>query len=391
MGSGARPAVAAVRSGRVPDALAPCHHGQTVLTRRALNRATLARQMLLERSAISVPEAIERLVGLQAQTPHTAYVGLWTRLVGFRPEHLADRIADRSVVRLALMRGTIHMVTARDAWLLRPLVQPVLDRVQASQFGRRIAGIDQAELIAHGRAFVEQEPRTFKQLGDHLLERWPGRDRMAMEQAIRAGVPLIQVPPRGLWGRSGPSAHTSIDAWLGQRVADTLSVDDMVLRYLGVFGPASVMDAQAWCGLTRLGDVFDRLRPQLQRFHDERGREVFDLADAPRPDPDTPAPPRFLYDYENLLLSYADRSRVIVPEEVARIEVRTNESISTFLVDGRVSGSWKIERERTRATLRIKPIRRLTKAELTSLADEGADLLEFAAADAQGHEVQLET
>jgi len=362
-----------------------------VLTRRALNRASLARQMLLERSAVSVPEAIERLVGLQAQTPHTAYVGLWTRLAGFRPEHLADRIADRSVVRLALMRGTIHMVIARDAWLLRPLVQPVLDRVQASQFGRRLEGIDQADLVALGRTYVEQEPRTFKAIGDHLLERWPGRDRMALEQTVRTGVPLIQVPPRGLWGRSGPIAHTSIEAWLGERPARTLSIDDLVLRYLGAFGPASVMDAQAWCGLTKLGAVFDRLRPQLERFRDERGREVFDLPEAPRPDPDTPAPPRFLYDYENLLLSYADRSRVIVAEEVAGIEVRTNESISTFLVDGRVSGTWKIERERTRAILRMKPIRRLTKAELTSLSDEGARLLEFAAADAQEHDTRIET
>ena len=187
--------------------------------------------MLLERSDASVAEAVERLVGLQAQTPHTAYVGLWTRLRGFRPEELADRIADRSLVRLALMRGTIHLVTARDAWLLRPLVQPVLDRVQKSQFGRRMEGIDAAALVAQGRAFVEQEPRTFKALGDHLLERWPGGDRFAMEQAVRTGVPLIQVPPRGLWGRSGPIAHTSIEAWLGAPPREALSLDDLVLRF----------------------------------------------------------------------------------------------------------------------------------------------------------------
>jgi hypothetical protein len=361
----------------------------SVLTRRALNRASLARQMLLERSDATVPDAIERLVGLQAQTPHTAYVGLWTRLAGFRPEHLADRMVDRSVVRLALMRGTIHMVTARDAWLLRPLVQPVLDRVQSSQFNRRLVGIDLGALVAEGRAFVDQEPRTFKRLGDHLLERWPDRDRLAMEQAVRTGVALIQVPPRGLWGRSGPIAHTSIESWLGQRPAEAMTLETMVLRYLAAFGPASVMDAQAWCGLTRLREVFDRLRSRLVAFTDESGREVFDLLDAPRPDPDTPAPPRFLYDYENLLLSYADRSRVIVPEEVAGIEVRTNESISTFLVDGRVSGTWKIQREKARTTLVIKPIRRLTKAELAGLADEGGALLDFAASEATSRDVRV--
>ena len=369
----------------------PCHALWTVLTRRALNRATLARQMLLERSDATVPAAIEHLVGLQAQTPHTAYVGLWTRLAEFRPELLADRLVDRSVVRLALMRGTIHMVTARDAWQLRALVQPVLDRVQASQFGRRLEGIDPADLVADGRAFVDQEPRTFKQLGDHLLERWPDRDRMAMEQAIRAAVPLIQVPPRGLWGRSGPIAHTSIEAWLGEPPKEMLTLDAMVLRYLGAFGPASVMDAQAWCGLTKLSLVFERLRPQLVAFHDERGREVFDLPNAPRPDPDTPAPPRFLYDYENMLLSYADRSRVIDPEEVARIEVRPNESISTFLVDGRVSGTWKVGREKDHATLVIKPIRHLAAADLAALSDEGAALLRFVVAEASDRDVRIET
>ena len=374
--------------GRVLPIEMACHAPWTVLSRRALNRATLARQMLLERSAAAVPEAIERLVGLQAQTPHTAYVGLWTRLVGFRPEQLADRLVDRSVVRLALMRGTIHLVTARDGWQLRPLVQPVLDRVQASQFGRRLDGLDTVALVARGRAFVEQEPRTFKALGDHLLERWPDRDRFAMEQAIRTAVPLIQVPPRGLWGRSGPIAHTSIEAWLGSPPSSSLTLEGMVGRYLGAFGPATVMDAQAWCGLTRLREVFDRLRPQLVVFRDESDREVFDLPDAPRPDPDTPAPPRFLYDFENLLLSYADRSRVIVPTEVARIEVRQNESISTFIVDGRVSGTWKLERDKGRASLLIKPIRKLTTADLDALSSEGERLIDFLAPDAADRDVR---
>lgn len=360
-----------------------------MLTRQDLNRATLARQSLLSRSDRPVPEMIERLVGLQAQTPHSAYVGLWSRLAGFRPEQLADRIVDRSVVRLALMRSTIHMVTARDAWHLRRLVQPVLDRGLRGQFGRRLEGLDIAELVTRGRAFVDVEPRTFKSLGDHLLERWPDRDRMALEQAVRAEVALIQVPPRGLWGRSGPVAHTSIEAWLGEPPPGTPTLDELVLRYLGAFGPASVMDAQIWCGLTRLREVFERLRPQLVAFGDERGRELFDLPDAPRPDPDTPAPPRFLYDYDNLLLAYDDRSRTMVPEEVVRIEARENEAISTFLVDGRVSGTWKVRRERGGAVLDIRPVRRLSKSELSELSDEGVALLAFLAADAFDREIQV--
>ena len=198
---------------------------------------------------MTVPAAIEHLVGLQAQTPHTAYTGLWTRLAGFRPEDLSDLLVARQVVRIALMRGTIHLVTARDAWGLRPLVQPVLDRTQKGQFGRRLEGVDLDAVVEMGRAFVETEPRTFKALGDHLLTRWPGRDRFGLEQAVRAGVPLVQVPPRGLWGRSGPIAHTSIGAWLGDPPDASLTLESMVLRYLGAFGPASVKDAQAWCGL----------------------------------------------------------------------------------------------------------------------------------------------
>lgn len=359
------------------------------LSLRALNRATLDRQLLLRRSTTTVLEVIERLVGMQAQTPHTAYVGLWDRLEGFRPEQLSDRLVDRSVVRMALMRGTIHLVTADDAWGLRPLVQPVLDRVQQGQFGKRLAGVDAGGLVEVGRAFVDEQPRTFRELGDHLLTRWPDRDRFALEQAIRTGVPLVQVPPRGIWGRSGPIAHTSIEAWLGDTPPVRPTIDAMVIRYLGAFGPASVMDAQAWCGLTKLREVFERLRPGLAVFRDPTGRELFDLPGAPRPDPDTPAPPRFLYDYENLLLSYADRSRTILPELVRGTGSRTQESLSTFTLDGFVAGTWAIRRERGTATLVITPVERLAKRHAAALTDEGTGLLAFAAADAAVHEVRI--
>ena len=361
-----------------------------VIGLRALNRATLARQHLLARAPVSVGGMVEHLVGLQAQTPHTAYVGLWDRIEAFTPDQLADRLVDRSVVRMALMRGTIHLVTARDAWGLRPLIQPVLDRVQRGQFDKRLVGIDRDELVAAGRAFVDERPRTFKELGDHLLERWPGRDRTAMEQAIRTAVPLVQVPPRGLWGRSGPIAHTSIEAWLGARPATPpMTIDDLVRRYLAAFGPASVMDVQAWCGLTRLAEVLDRLRPTLVRLHDETGRELFDLPGASRPEPDTPAPPRFLYDFENLLLSYADRSRVVRPGLARSITARTQESLSTFLLDGLVSGLWAVQRERAGATLVVTPFRRLTAGERRALSDEGAGLLAFAAADSTERDIRF--
>jgi len=263
-----------------------------------------------------------------------------------------------------------------------------MDRVQKSQFGKRLAGVDLDEVVAVGRAFVDEQPRTFKALGDHLLAKWPDQDRFGLEQAVRTGVPLVQVPPRGLWGRSGSIAHTSIEAWLGEPPGNLPSIDTVLLRYVAAFGPVSVMDAQAWCGLTKLGEVFERLRPGLLTFRDDAGRELFDLPAAPRPDPDTPAPPRFLYDFENMLLSYADRSRVIAPEMVRGFE-RTQESLSTFTLEGFVAGTWGVKREGGRATLMLTPLARMSKVDATVLADEGAGLLGFLAADASDRDIRF--
>jgi hypothetical protein len=268
----------------------------------------------------------------------------------------------------------------------------VLDRVQKSQFGKRLAGVDLDTVVEMGRAYVGAEPRTFKALGDHLLTRWPDRDRFALEQTVRTYVPLIQVPPRGTWGRSGPIAHTSIQAWLGAPPAETLTLDGMVLRYLGAFGPASVMDAQAWCGLTRLGEVFERVRPQLVTFRDERGRELFDLPEAPRPDPETPAPPRFLYDFDNTLLSHADRTRMASAEAADAVRPLTQEPVSTFTQDGFVAGTWRVERDRGggSATLALRPIERLSAGDASALTDEGAALLAFLAPEATERDVRVE-
>ena len=360
------------------------------VNQQALNRATLERQHLLRRAQMSVVGMIEHLVGLQAQTPHTAYVGLWDRIEGFAPDQLADRIVDRSVVRMALMRGTIHLVTAADAWGLRPLMQPVLDRVQRSNFDKRLGRVDRQVLVAEGRSFVTEQPRTFKELGDHLLERWPDGDRMAMEQTVRTEVPLVQVPPRGLWGRSGPIAHTSIEAWLGEGPATLPTVDDVVRRYLGAFGPASVMDVQAWCGLTRTKDVIERLRPELTELRGADGRQLFDLPDAARPGPDVPAPPRYLYDFENILLSYADRSRFIQPGLARSLTERTQESLSTVILDGVVAGIWAVRRERSTATLVVTPFRRISGTERGALEVEGSRLLAFLAADATDRDIRVD-
>ena len=366
--------------------------GGGLLGREALNRATLSRQLLLARSDLPVLTAVDHLVGLQAQTTQTWYQGLWCRLDAFDPEDLSTLLAERQVVRMALMRSTIHLVSAADAWGLRQLVVPVHHRSLRGTFGKRLADLDVDALDAAGRAIVDERPVTYKELGDRLQARWPDRDPVALSMRIRTAVPLVQVPPRGLWRRSGAARHTSIEAWLGAPPSTLPTVDDLVWRYLAAFGPASVADAQTWSGLTRLREVFDRLRPVLVTFRDDRGRELFDLPDAPRPDPATPAPPRLLYDFDNLLLSHDDRSRVITPDVLRALDRTPQGLITAVLLDGRVAGTWRVETGRGRgaaATISIRTLEPIAPADRQPLEVEALALLAFLHPDLATRSVRI--
>jgi hypothetical protein len=364
-----------------------------VLGPRELNRATLERQMLLRRRKLSAVEAIERLVGMQAQAPAPPYVGLWTRLKDFHPDELARLILERRAVRIALMRNTVHLVSARDCLALRPLMQPVFDRTLYSTRANRthLEGVDIEALVAAGRALLEEKPRTAKKLGELLQEQWPERDPASLARAIRHLVPLVQVPPRGLWGKSGPAAHTTAEAWLGRPLEPTPSLKETILRYLGAFGPATVKDVQTWSGLSRLGEVIERLRPRLRIFRDESGKELFDVPDAPMPDPDTQAPPRFLPEFDNLILSHSDRTRVIAEEYRKAIASKNGMVPASVLVDGFVRGTWKTERSRGRTNLEIKPFEPLTKEDRDALAEEGERLIRFVAEpdSAESYEIRF--
>ena len=359
-----------------------------VLDRRALNRAFLARQLLLRRHPMTALDAIEHLAGMQAQLPTAPYVGLWTRLDGFAHDELSRLLNDRAVVRIALMRSTIHLVTARDCLALRPVIQPCLDRGLKGTFGKRLEGLDLEEIAGAGRALVEERPLMFNELGELLRERWPDRDPLALAMAVRTAVPLAQLPPRGVWGVGGQAVHTSTETWLGRSLDKATAPDEMVVRFLAAFGPASVMDAQMWSGLTRLREVFDRLRPGLRTFVDQRGTELFDLPDAPRPDAGTPVPLRLLPEYDNLLLSHADRTRVISDDHRKRYMRDRGPMRGSVLVDGFFRGLWKIERTRGTTTLVVEPYERLSAADTDAVAAEGARLLDFAAGDAGDHDIQ---
>ncbi|MFI2643401.1 winged helix DNA-binding domain-containing protein [Streptomyces sp. NPDC018610] len=354
-------------------------HDGGVLDRVALNRALLDRQLLLERSPMGAADALEHLVGMQAQAPEPPYTGLWTRLAGFRPDDLSGLLEKRAAVRLVMMRSTLHLVTARDCLRLRPVLHGSLARSLNSTFGRKLAGLDLAEVTARGRALVEKEPLTLGGLGTGLAEHWPDRDPFALANAVRALVPLVQTPPRGLWGRSGQAVHTTADAWLGRPPKADDAADDLVLRYLAAFGPATVKDIQTWSGMTGLNAVVRRLGPRLCAFRDERGAVLHDLPDAPRPDSAAPAPVRFLPEFDNILLAHADRSRILTAEQRTHVLTRNGLVKSVFLVDGFVRGLWRLERQGGEAALVLEPFAPVGRAHRRELTEEGTRLLAFAA------------
>jgi hypothetical protein len=357
-----------------------------LLGARALNRATLARQALLERVTMSALDAIEHLAGMQAQAPHSPYVGLWTRLSAFRAQELSELIEARGAVRGPLMRATLHLVSARDWLAFRPVVKPVLERGFAgAPFD--VSGVDVPALLDSGRALLEHRPLTRPELGALLAERWPESDPASLAQAVTYLTPVVQVTPRGVWGKNAQARWTTAEAWLGGTQRPEPALEQIVLRYLAAFGPATVRDIQTWSGLTRLGEVVDRLRPQLRTFRDQHGAELFDLPDAPRPDPDTPAPPRFLPEYDNLLLSHSDRSRVISGDERVPLQPGLGARFGTLLLDGFFGGTWRITRHRDSAVLQVEPFTR--PSDRDAVAAEGEALLRFAVEDASVYDVRF--
>ena len=361
-----------------------------ILDRRSLNRALLDRQLLLRRAEVEVRAAVEHLVGLQAQEPLPPYFGLWSRVASFDPGALGAMIADGEVVRMTLMRGTIHLVSVDDAVRLRPLMQPAIDRA-ASQLLRRLPEVDGGELRRQVVAILAAEPLGARELARRLVARGIGDDPVALGYAIPAFLPLVQLPPRAVWGASGQVRYATLEQWTGRELVPEPSLDELVLRYLAGFGPASVMDMQNWSGLTRLKPAFERLRDRLLTFRDEDGRELFDLPDAPRPGPEAPAPVRLLGEYDNVLLGHRDRRR-IVPDGFPWDEMLGHgRFVNSLLVDGMLRATWWIEHNGdARAAVGIRPFGRLSRSERDQVEAEAARLLELAAPGPERREVRFE-
>jgi hypothetical protein len=350
---------------------------ERVLTLRELNRATLARQQLLERRRLPVARAIERVGGLQAQLPIAPYVGLWSRLERFERGRLERALERRQVVKSTLMRMTLHLTSADDYLLLAG----ALEKPWTEFFARRLerAGIDAdiESLVRRTRALATS-PRTRGELLEAIAV-----DSSDTERArswlffglIAARTSLVHTPDSAAWKRTyGRNSFVTARTALG-RDTDTSprAMEHLVRRYLAAFGPATKADLAQWSGLT-----IGRLRPALERlslraFRDEGGRQLLDLPRAPLPDPDTPAPVRFLPQWDSVLLAHDERSRILDPALRKAVIKRNGDVLPTFLVDGFVAGLWRYEHNR----IELEPFRRLSRSTRRELEEEAERLRRF--------------
>lgn len=354
---------------------------------RQLNRATLARQHLLERVRIPVVCMVERLAGLNAQDPYQPYVSLWSRVASFHKGELEQALLDRRLVKATLLRSTLHIVSARDFLMFRPALQPVLERAFRSFFKEEAGRLPLSALVEAARSFTASEPRTFPEIRAYLRALAPEDDPASLSFAARAYLPLVQVPPAGTWGFAGVPRYVSGEAWLGRPVGSAArGRRRLVLRYLRAFGPASEADLTAWAGMS-LKDAVRELHPRLVRLRGPDGQVLLDLPGMPLPDPDTPAPVRFLPPWDNLLLSHRDRGRVL-PEEYRQQVIWSGGRVQpTFLVDGFVAGLWRWESAGRRALLVVQPFHPLPQAVVEQLRAEGLALLRFLEETAEELEV----
>ncbi|NJL06484.1 MAG: winged helix DNA-binding domain-containing protein [Chloroflexaceae bacterium] len=348
----------------------------TVITRHELNRTLLARQLLLTRCTREPIATIEQLGGLQAQIPNPPYIGLWTRLEAFQKDELTKLITSQHVVRAAMYRSTLHLVAVTDHQRIRPVLQPALERALSSFFGKRAQEIPVEQLVAVARTLLADAPRTTGALRQRLLEVAPDADGDALAYAVRTYLPLIQVPPAGTWGSGSGGAYIAAEQVLDPTVA-AYSTRELFHRYLAAFGPASIKDFQAWSGLTKLQEQTDPLTEDLLTLRDERGTLLYDLPDAPRLPADTPAPIRYIPEYDNLILAHADRTRILAEEHKRLIFLSAARVLATVLIDGFAMATWKVVWQDRRATLTIRPFAPLPQAVQHALIAEGEQLLSF--------------
>ncbi len=369
--------------------------------------------MLLRREKVKPATAIERLAGMQAQLARPPFIGLWSRIEGFRRDSLTRAIERREVVRGTLMRGTLHLVSRDDFIRFRPVLQPMLSQGMTAVLRDRAEGLNVDTLVAAARDYFDEMPpafaaeplppsrmryggtsrrgnRTFDALRGHLRTRFPKLDERAMGFIVRMHLPLVQIPAAGaIWAYPAAADFAVAESWLDEKIDGDDRPHTLALRYLAAFGPATLRDFQTWSAVAAAPGIVEELRPKLRTFRDERGRELLDLPKAPRPDEHEEAPVRFLPEFDSLLLAFADRTRIIADEHRPLIYTKNLLVPATFLVDGFAAGTWKIDRKTKLARLAVKPFGTLTKRARTELVHEGEALVRFVEEDAPAVSVEF--
>ncbi len=358
------------------------------LSLRQLNRSLLSRQLLLERSPLTVSAAIERLVALQSQIPNPPYIGLWTRLLGFKKAELTELLDTRQVVRAPWLRSTLHLVTADDHQRFQVVIQPALVRGLRSFFGARAKGLDIERLIEIAKPFLEGEQPAIGALRDHLKAHFPERDKQAMAYAARSHLPLAQVPPSGTWGVGTRATYTTAESWLGP--PQPAALDALFRRFLAAFGPAGLMDFQTWTGMTGLKAKLAPSLKDLREYRDENGKPLYDLPKMILEAPDAPAPIRFLPEYDNILIAHKDRGRILPEAYRKKVFVSAGRVLGSVLIDGFVGGIWKSQRDKSSATLHVSLFQAIGDDELAAIEAEGLALLRFIEDDAQACHIEID-
>lgn len=338
-------------------------------------------------------------MGLQAQIPTDPYTALWSRIDAFDPTVVSDAVESRELVRLVVMRGTIHLVTAADALALRSHVQPVLDYEMTihQEHKDQLAVTDLGPVIEFGRPLLTEAALTPSEIRAAMAERFPDLDAAAIAFSCRNLLALVQVPPRGLWGRSGTVRTMTTEGWLGAAPEPVTEAGArrIVERYLRVFGPASVRDVVAWSRVDAFGAAMETMLSDLRPYRNEKGVELYDVVDGEIVAPDVDAPVRFLPEYDNVLLSHRDRSRF--GDEDRRRALGAASSVKgTVLVDGLVSAAWHVARDpdarpkaTAPATLTVEHFAGVSKRSLREVEREGEAMVRFLVPGAVDHDVRL--
>ena len=360
-----------------------------VLTLRELNRAMLARQLLLERARVGIVAAIERLAALQAQWSPSPYIALWSRLRDFRRPKLWSAIERHEVIRARLMRGTLHLVSARDFYAYAVATQDLQRGAwNRYQIGR---GVDPKKVAALAIAFA-REPRPKEDVLEHIQERIGGTLGGPLSwlvwRFVSAHADLVTAPPGGHWEYGGTDApYVAARHWIarGERPSEEAAIETLVRRCLAAFGPATLADVAKFAGQVpgRVRPTLVRIGPKLRTFSDEEGRLLYDLPRAPRPDGDLAAPVRFLPRYDELLIGYQYRDRVIAPAHRRAVYTKNGIVEAVVMVDGFAAGTWSLVRAKSDAVLNVSPFARLAPRARVPVEAEALDLLTFLAPGAK--------